>query len=390
MKLGAIAELRQPVTPAASIMEKPCNPEKAIAKVSPEFTPEQLAFIQATGDAIAQFTPEQLAFIQVTVEAMTRATAPAKITGASSTSELFSSWLGSRESQQTARAYRNDVMHFVQYKLKTEYPDLDDLNLHSVTKEDIDNYKNFLLKQETLGHIARASVRRRLASLKSFLRYGCDVGYLRSNSAMLLKVPAERKKIQERTLSETEIELMSDAASLAIANAKTPHQEVLAQRNLLVFELLYYGGFRVGEVGTLTWNAIHVNQSGLPYIKVIGKGDKERDVLLPTRLYQYLLSNRQNPKDKTEPIFISQKGNEPIGDRHIRRIIKSIAEAAGLSRIPSPHWLRHSHATHAAKNTPIHVITKTLGHSSGKITIDNYLHASDNESSSLNLHHYRR
>jgi integrase/recombinase XerD len=353
-----------------------------------------LAPVEAVGHtqlsaAIEQLTPEQLAFIQATVDAVVRATVPPKITGASNTSELFSSWLGSRESPQTERAYRNDVMHFVQYKLGTNYPDLDDLNLHEVTKEDVDGYKNYLLKKENQGEIARASVRRRLASLKSFLRYGCDVGYLRTNSAMLLKVPAERKKIKERTLSETEIEMMSDAAIQAVSQAKTQHKKILSQRNQLVFELLYCGGFRVGEVATLTWGAIHLNQSGLPYIKVVGKGDKERDVLLPTELYQYLLANRQRPKDKTEPIFISQKTNEPIGERHIRRIIKSIAVAAGLSRIPSPHWLRHSHATHAAKHTPIHVITKTLGHSSGKITIDNYLHAGENEASSINLKRYR-
>jgi site-specific recombinase XerD len=340
-------------------------------------------------EAIAHLSPEQLAFIQATVEAVVSATVPVKITRATNTSELFSSWLSSRESEQTVRAYRNDVMHFVQYKLGTDYPDLDDLNLHAVSKEDVDEYKTYLLKQEKLGHIARSSVRRRLASLKSFLRYACDVGYLRANPAMLLKVPAERKKIKERTLNETEIEMMSDAAILAISDAKTPTKKIQAQRNYLVFELFYCGGFRVGEVTTLTWSAIHLNQSGLPYIKVVGKGDKERDVRIPTELYQYMLTNKERPGDKTEPVFTSQKTNEPVGDRHIRRIIKSIAELAGLTRIPSPHWLRHSHATHAAKNTPIHVITKTLGHSSGKITIDNYLHAGEDEASSLNLMRWR-
>jgi site-specific recombinase XerD len=341
-------------------------------------------------EAIANLSPEQLAFIKATVEAVVSATAPVKITSANTTSELFSSWLGSRESSQTARAYRNDVMHFVQYKLGADYPDLDDLNLHTVNKEDVDEYKNYLISQEKFGHIARASVRRRLASLKSFLRYACDVGYLRANPTMLLKVPAERKKIKERTLSVTEIEMMSDAAILAISEAKTEQKKIQAQRNYLVFELFYCGGFRVGEVATLTWSAIHLNQSSLPYIKVVGKGDKERDVRLPTELYRYLLSNRQRPGDKTEPIFTSQRTNEPVTDRHIRRIIKSIAEKAGLTRIPSPHWLRHSHATHAAKNTPIHVITKTLGHSSGKVTIDNYLHAGEDEASSLNLNRWRK
>ena len=341
-------------------------------------------------DAIALLTYEQLAFIKATVDAVVQATLPTKITGATKTSELFSSWLGSRESNQTARAYRNDVMHFVQYKLGIDYPDLDDLNLHLITKEDVDGYKTYLLKKEATLEIARATVRRRLASLKSFLRYGCDVGYLRANPAMLLKVPAERKKIKERTLNETEIEMMSDAATLAISDAKTPTKKIQSQRNYLVFELLYCGGFRVGEVTTLTWGAIHLNQSGLPYIKVVGKGDKERDVRIPTELYQYMLTNSLRPGDKTEPVFTSQKTNEPVSDRHIRRIIKSIALDAGLTRIPSPHWLRHSHATHAAKNTPIHVITKTLGHSSGKVTIDNYLHVGEDEASSLNFNRWRR
>ncbi|MEH1826720.1 MAG: tyrosine-type recombinase/integrase [Nostoc sp.] len=340
------------------------------------------------GVAIAQLSPEQLAVIKATVEAVVQATGTPKITGAETTSELFSSWLLSRESEQTVRAYRNDVMHFVQWRLGIDYPDLDNLNLHTTTKEDVDNYKAHLLKKEKTGEIARASVRRRLASLKSFLRYACDVGYLRANPAMLLKVPPERKKIKERTLTETEIEILFDASAQIVEQAPTPHKKIQAQRNQLILELFYYGAIRVGESG-LTWATMHSNQSGLPYIKVVGKGDKERDVPIPIELYQYLLANRQHAKDKTEPLFTSQKTGEPICDRHIRRIIKSIAEVAGLSRIPSPHWLRHSHATHAAKNTPIHIITKTLGHSSGKITIDNYLHVGEDEASSLNLKRYR-
>ncbi len=76
---------------------------------------------------------------------------------------------------------------------------------------------------------------------------------------MLLKVPPERKKIKERTLTETEIETLFDAAAKVVEQAPTSHKKIQAQRNQLILELFYYGAIRVGE-SSLTWATLH--QSG--------------------------------------------------------------------------------------------------------------------------------
>jgi integrase/recombinase XerD len=87
---------------------------------------------------------------------------------------------------------------------------------------------------------------------------------------------------------------------------------------------------------------------------------------------------------RDDPVFVSRKGGH-LCRSMVFHIVKDAAKKAGLEVNVSPHWLRHSHASHSLDNgAPIHLVQKTLGHSTVAIT-EKYLHAKPTDSSSLYL-----
>lgn len=94
-----------------------------------------------------------------------------------------------------------------------------------------------------------------------------------------------------------------------------------------------------------------------------------------------MMGKDSSPND---PVFEGRR-KRAISQTEIRRIVQAAAERAGINKNVSPHWLRHSHATHAAnRNVPLPLIQSTLGHTN-VATTSTYLHARPNDSSSLYL-----
>ena len=106
---------------------------------------------------------------------------------------------------------------------------------------------------------------------------------------------------------------------------------------------------------------------------VFGKGGKTRTVLLKPKTYQLLIAFRKESKS-LDPVFRSEKQGH-LTENDIWRIIKKAAAVAGINPKASPHWLRHSHASHAIENgAPLHLVRDILGHASIQTT-SQYLHA---------------
>lgn len=111
--------------------------------------------------------------------------------------------------------------------------------------------------------------------------------------------------------------------------------------------------------------------------------DNGRNVIIPAQTWTELMMMGKDcsPND---PVFEGRR-KRAISQTEIRRIIQAAAERAGINKNVSPHWLRHSHATHAAnRNVPLPLIQSTLGHTN-VATTSTYLHARPNDSSSLYL-----
>ncbi len=275
---------------------------------------------------------------------------------AASDAHLIALWLHNR-SAHTQRAYRADADRFL---LHSGRP------LQAVTLGALQDFADSL----AAAGLEPASRGRTLAAVKSLLAFGHRLGYLPFDVGRALKLPPRREGLAARILEETDVQRM-----LALEGHP---------RNRVLLRLLYASGIRVAEICALCWRDVRPRDGGAGQIAVWGKGSKERAILLPASVYQDLLALRRGASDDV-PVFRSRKGGGPLDTSQVLRIVRAAATRAGIAAKVSPHWLRHSHATHALeRQAPIHLVAATLGHSS-VATTGKYLHARPSDSSARYL-----
>jgi len=216
------------------------------------------------------------------------------------------------------------------------------------------------------------SRRTKVAAIKSLFSFCLEVGYLRANPAKLLGSPAQRDARHERVLSEAEVHAM-------IAAARTP-------RDKLIIRLLYASGCRVSELCALRWADVIPTTNNKAVLVIHGKGGKQREAGISAETYRALLTLRKEAKS-TDPVFVSNR-NRAITRTVINRMVAHAARAAGIDtndRPVSPHWLRHSHATHAInRGANVKIVQEQLGHSSLAVT-SRYAHASESSADYLGI-----
>ncbi len=198
-------------------------------------------------------------------------------------------------------------------------------------------------------------------AIKSLFTFATELGYTTVNIGKGLKPPKVRSELANRILSEDDVCRMIDLES--------------NPRNHALLRLLYHSGLRVSEIVALKWENIHESKPGA-VLDVWGKGEKQRYVPISQEMYAELLRlSGQVSRDRY--VFQSRKGKAgtvPMETRQIERIICEAAKYAGISGNVSPHWLRHSNASHALDNgAPIHVVQQSLGHES-LVTTTKYTH----------------
>jgi integrase/recombinase XerD len=305
-----------------------------------------------------------------------------------STSQLVALWLHGF-SPETVRSYEYDIRCFIGFMTgkKAQKVTLNDLDLRTVKLNDVQAYVDFLLYKK----YSPASLNRQLAAVRSLFTMGFDCGYLTFNAPAKVKGVKQKDSLAQRILSEFEtMQLLATAKSQALQSrgkskkGNLSPKEKIILRNHLLMEFLYYTGARVSEVARLTWRDIKANRNGLGQVTLFGKGGKTRTVLLPEILYRDLLTTKAS-KNPEAAVFASRKGDKPLQVRQIRKIVNDIAAEAGLDGSVSPHWLRHSHASHSLdRGAPPQLVQQTLGHQSLH-TLTRYAHARPSDSSGLYL-----
>ncbi|MBW4628798.1 MAG: tyrosine-type recombinase/integrase [Brasilonema octagenarum HA4186-MV1] len=286
----------------------------------------------------------------------------ADVTG---TAQLVALWLHGKTAQ-SQKTYEKDVRYLVAFLLgqNSEQVRLDDLDLRTVTLNDLQAYADFM---ESKG-LAAASRKRRLSSVKSLLAFGHEVEYLKYNAGLKLSTPKPKDTLAERILSELEVVTM-----IALTTNV---------RDRLLLRFLYTTAARVGEVELLRWKDIRPNRDGKGQVTLFGKGEKTRVIVIPEGLYQDLVKFGGNASGD-EPVFTSRQGKQGLKARQIENIVAQSGERAGIQGKVSPHWLRHSHASHGLdRGSPPQLVQQTLGHASLETT-SKYAHAKPNDSSSL-------
>lgn len=273
---------------------------------------------------------------------------------------LIDVWLRNKESAHTRKSYKASVAQFQTF--------IGGKLLAQVSLEDLLEYKEHL----AATYSSRATQAAKLDAVKSLLTFGQESGYLVFNVGSAIKSAKVPNTLAERILSEEQV--------LQLVNAPK------RQRDRLLLRLLYASGGRVSEIANLKWKDVQPNgQSG--QITVTGKGEKTRAILLKPETYKMLLSIKPEDAQSNDFVFLSQRNKADkngLDDTAILRIVQKAGEAIGIPDV-SPHWLRHSHASHALdRGASIVTVKETLGHSNISVT-NKYVHAKPNESSALHL-----
>ena len=244
-------------------------------------------------------------------------------------------------SAHTLRAYRKDLEDFFEY-VKTE-PD----------KIDMIDVRGFIADQIKQG-LNKTTVSRRLASIRSFFKFLCREGYIKSNPAKLVPNP-KLPKLLPRFLS------VDDVFSLV---EKPEGIGFIPVRDKAILELLYSSGLRVSELSGLNIDDLNIKGN---LIKIRGKGKKERIVPVGSKAIDAIKSymiDRMLLKSKDRALFLNRMGTR-LTDRGVRRIVVKYAKALTISGQIGPHTLRHTFATHLLQGgADLRVIQELLGHSS--------------------------
>lgn len=255
--------------------------------------------------------------------------------------DVVALWLHGR-SPHTIRAYGSDVAAFFAF---TGRP------LSETTLADLQAYAD----QLTGGPSTRG---RRLMAVKSLISFAATLGYLPFNVGAALRAPKSENKLAERILAENQV--------FALLQAVEGHP-----RDHALIRLLYNGGLRVSEIVLLRWRNLIAAESGA-IANVTGKGGKTRVVRLSKGTWAELAALRPTEVEGEARVF-------PISAWNAWDRVRRAAQRAGLAA--SPHFLRHSHGTHALRRgADLATVRDTLGHAS-TATTGRYLHARPDVSS---------
>jgi integrase/recombinase XerC len=265
--------------------------------------------------------------------------------------------------------YRRDLLAFRSFLMERAAivgRPVDEIEVAGISADHIRSYLAELMK----NNASRATVQRRLSSIKAFFRYR-ETATGAASPARSIRSPRNERRLPS-ILQEDEVRRLIEF-SLA-PDDSTP----AAKRDRAIFETLYSSGLRVGELVGLNWRDID-EELGMVMIRA-GKGNKDRLVPLGEPALDALRAWRSAMPIAWEPggpVITNLRGGR-LTTRSVELILQRRIEAAGLSAGVTPHGLRHSFATHMLGNgADLRSIQEMLGHAS-LATTQRYTHVSVN------------
>lgn len=250
-------------------------------------------------------------------------------------------------SPKTVEAYLHDIEKlndFLGERKKLEEVELSDL-------------QSFLASLYDENMSARSQARI-ISGLKSFYKFMLYERRIAHDPTELLDAPKIGRHLPE-VLSLPEIEAILNGIDLSKPEG---------HRNKAIIEVMYGCGLRVSEVVNLRISNLHFREN---YVRIIGKGDKERLVPIghtaQNAILLYVEGARQHLKIKKgeeDFVFLNRRGSR-LSREMIFMMIKEMAAAAGIRKTISPHTFRHSFATHLVEGgADLRAVQEMLGHES--------------------------
>ena len=252
-------------------------------------------------------------------------------------------------SSNSIEAYLSDIGKLEQFLVHTQM---------EVGPEELDRelLGQFLMWISEMGLSARSQARI-LSGIKAFYRYLLLEDLIENDPTALLEGPRLGSKLPE-VLTVEEIDMMLGKIDLSKPQGR---------RNKAMLETLYSCGLRVTELVGLQISGIFRAEG---FIRIIGKGDKERLVPFSPRAIKeidlYLSDRKSLPIQPgyEDVLFLNRRG-KMLTRNMVFTIIKELAKAAGIQKTVSPHTFRHSFATHLVEGgADLRAVQEMLGHES--------------------------
>jgi len=264
----------------------------------------------------------------------------------------FSSYLRLEKSlsPNSVEAYLRDLTRLIEFadskvvKLQPEAIVLKDL-------------REFIIWINELGMIP-ASQARIISGIKAFYKYLLMDNQLDYDPSELLEAPKLKRKLPD-TLSTVDIDKLISAIDLSKPEG---------MRNKAMIEVLYGCGLRVTELVNLRISNLYLD---IEFIKVLGKGDKERLVPIGSQGIKFLKLWLEDVRvhipiqnGEEDMVFLNRRGKR-LSRVYVFMMIKELAEVIGLKKSISPHTFRHSFATHLIEGgADLRAVQEMLGHES--------------------------
>jgi len=261
-------------------------------------------------------------------------------------------------SSHSISAYQSDVEKLMHYCNEIA-------NTHAPENIDKDFVHQFIY--EVAKVVSARTQSRIISGLRSFFSYLIFEGYRTDNPTSLLETPKIGRKLPD-TLSESEIDLIIDRIDLS-------HPQ--GERNRAMLETLYGCGLRVSELIGLRISDLYFEEG---FIRVIGKGNKQRFVPINTQNIKYIQLYLKHirvhepiQKGHEDVVFLNRRGKQ-LTRNMVFILLKKLVIEAEINKRVSPHTFRHSFATHLLENgADLRAIQQMLGHES-ITTTEIYMH----------------
>ena len=265
-------------------------------------------------------------------------------------------------SDNSIRGYVTDLESFLKHMEK--------LGIVEFNQLEIEHIRSWLANLQSTG-VARATLTRRIVSIRAFTNWAAANGWLTSDLGANLAIPKPHKVLPE-VLNIDEAAAVIKSLEVRVAEEPT----ALNFRDLAILEVLYGSGIRVSELCGLDISDIDNSRNTL---NVIGKASKQRVVPLGIPAMNALSSYLKNGRGEfanqlsQASVFLGSRGKR-IDQRTVRQVVYEAMKAVGATM--GPHGLRHSAATHLLEGgADLRTVQEILGHAS-LATTQIYTHVS--------------
>ena len=251
-----------------------------------------------------------------------------------------------RLSINTVSGYENDLKNYIHFLAKNK--NIKDIN--QIQFKDVRAYVAFITKE---GY-KPSSVNRNISSIKKFHLFLMDNELTDENPSELLESQKNRRNFPD-ILSVDEIESIFNVINVS---------SLIGLRDLSILTLLYSTGMRVSELINLELSNIFLKEE---YVKIMGKGKKERIVPLGIKaknaLVSYLDKNQDIGNANTQGYIYLSYRLKQLTRMSIFNIIKKYSLLSDIKKTVSPHTFRHSFATHMLEGgADLRIVQELLGH----------------------------